>query len=186
MRFACGREYKNSKYLRTERLDESYDSRQTPTAGSVPAMQASSHSLALEMPKSRLTIAVLALAALLGSRLFSTMHVGCHLATADALSQEKVGPLDGTADLQPHCCCEHHACPQPGTDAPGKSPCEEHDSDDCVVCQAFYTSRHGITLPSIVSVLIADCSNYVRIIFSVSYATGPPRGFQSRGPPAIS
>lgn len=114
------------------------------------------------------------------------MHVGCHLATGDENSKESNELFDATANSARNCCCDRHACPQPGTESPGERPGEGHDSDNCVVCQAFYTSRDGIVLPLVADVPVQDSGEYVCLAFAVTRVSRPPQGFQSRGPPAIS
>lgn len=133
---------------------------------------------------------ILAVTALLFSNAGSLVHVGCHkLGVACSHSE------DTSLETQSSCgsCCHTcspakvattvHDSPNDGTQ-PTEYP-HEHDSDSCVICQAFATARTAAfaAAPPVIQVtLVAE-----PVQRAVGHRVCEPNSHQflTRGPPAI-
>lgn len=124
------------------------------------------------------------LAALLLGNVGSFVHVGQHQAT----SSLKLQDASSVAAVEASCSC---CLPQSGdceTQPDGESlPLEqEHDSDSCSICQAFYHARAGISYPA-PAVINCGCTvDFLPVCTSPAPIAIVIAGFDSRGPPSAA
>ncbi len=94
----------------------------------------------------------LVLVALLFSNVAGLVHVGC--ADSPVACQQST---DDHAETKHHCCHHSHCAStterEDHSERPqSSSPCDQHDSDRCSVCQTFFATRHAVPVIALMEV----------------------------------
>ena len=148
--------------------------------------------------------AYLALAALLFGNVAGWMHIGCsspNQSCCTASVDQDIASLSACRDhvapesYAKHACCHHdHAVAEKQSprhaDSAGDdsvpTPADEHDPDQCSICQSFFSSRHAVVLPCQPTLLEAVLSAYA--VFTPDDAlldTAISGNHWDRGPPRV-